>query len=160
MTTNSTKSCLSVAKYILVKAEEQSRMLTPMKLIKLVYMAHGWMLGLYGRPLFRENAEAWKYGPVIRELYREVKQYRNNSIPPSRFKPVGIDLNFDEDEKSVMDQTVSVYGRYSAIHLSMMTHAKGTPWDIVYNEIGHDFVIPNDLIEEHYASLYESNDEG
>ena len=149
-------SCLSVARYILDKAQEQERSLTPMKLIKLVYMAHGWMLGLYGRPLIRENAEAWKYGPVIRELYREIREFRNSPIPPSSVFPPNGEEEFDDLEKSVMDQTVDIYGCYSAIRLSMMTHAKGTPWDIVYNEIGRDFVIPNDLIEEHYMQLYES----
>ncbi len=31
-----------------------------MQLIKLVYLCHGWTMGLYSRPLI-ENVEAWQY---------------------------------------------------------------------------------------------------
>lgn len=148
-------SCLSVAKYLLDKAQEQERFLTPMKLIKLVCIAHGWMLGLYGKPLINENVEAWKYGPVVRELYHAIKQYRNRPIPPEAINyPDDFD-SFNEREEQVMDQTMDIYGRFSALNLSRMTHSKGTPWDIVYNQIGRDFPIDNELIEEHYRKLYD-----
>ena len=32
--------------------------LTPMQVLKLVYISHGWMLGLHQRPLFEEDVEA------------------------------------------------------------------------------------------------------
>ena len=126
-----------------------------MKLVKLVYIAHGWMLGLYGRPLIREDVEAWKYGPVIRELYHEVKRFRHHPIPPAALVPGEDESDFGEYEKSVMDQTFDIYGRRTALQLSQMTHSPGTPWDVIYNEIGNSFAIPGDLIEDHYARLYE-----
>ncbi len=147
-------SCLSVARYLLDRADTSNRSLSPMKLIKLVCIAHGWMLGLYGRPLIREDVEAWRYGPVIRELYQEVKQFRAMPVPAEHVAPPEDDEEFDADERSVMDQVHDIYGRHSAIQLSRMTHSPGTPWDIVYNELGQDFVIPNDLIEDHYNLLY------
>ena len=147
-------SCLAVARYLLERADASNRTLSPMKLIKLVYITHGWMLGLYGRPLIREDVEAWRYGPVIRELYQEVKQFRARPIPVDHIPPQA-DAIFDGLERSVMDQVHDIYGKRSAIQLSRMTHSPGTPWDIVYNQLGKDFVIPNDLIEDHYKALYE-----
>src|SRR5215510_7158653 len=47
--------------------------LTPMKLQKLVYFAHGWSLALTGVPLIKDAVEAWRYGPVIPALYHEFK---------------------------------------------------------------------------------------
>ena len=38
-----------------------------MHAIKLVYLCHGWMLGIYGRSLIGEPVEAWRYGPVVPE---------------------------------------------------------------------------------------------
>jgi len=63
-------SSISVAKYLLDNKEEDSGpSFSPMKIIKLVYIAHGWMLGINGLPLMKDPIEAWRYGPVIRELY-------------------------------------------------------------------------------------------
>ena len=148
-------SSVAVARYLLDRASKAGRPLSPMKLVKLVYIAHGWMLGLYGRPLIREDVEAWKYGPVIRELYHEVKSFRDHPVPPAALAPGEGEPDFDEHEKSVMDQTFDIYGIRTAIQLSQMTHSPGTPWDFIYNEIGNSFTIPNDLIEDHYARLYE-----
>ncbi|WP_131993555.1 type II toxin-antitoxin system antitoxin SocA domain-containing protein [Dokdonella fugitiva] len=40
-----------------------------MQLLKLVYLCHAWTLGLLGRPLLREEVQAWRYGPVFPALY-------------------------------------------------------------------------------------------
>ena len=149
----------SVARYILDRAREQGRSLTPMKLIKLVYIAHGWMLGLYGLPLIREDVEAWAYGPVVPELYQAVKRFRASPIPPEE---VGLPIDedeFDEFEIGVMNETLDIYGQRSALALSRMTHAPDTPWDVTYNKIGRSFAISNDLIEDHYEQLYEIHQE-
>ena len=50
---SNTKS-LAVAKYMLNKQRAAGDSVTPMQLIKLVYIAHGLMLGAYGRPLVDE----------------------------------------------------------------------------------------------------------
>ena len=42
---------------------------TPMHVIKLVYLAHGWMLGFTSRALINEAVEAWTYGPVVPSTY-------------------------------------------------------------------------------------------
>ena len=152
-------SAISVAKYLLDRANDQGRSISPMKLIKLVYMAHGWSLGLYGTPLIQEPVEAWKYGPVIRELYHKVKDYRSSPIPPGAFGSQRSDDEFSEIEKTVMDQTLEIYGKWSAIELSQLTHAEGTPWDVMYNKIGTSFAIPNDMIEDHYGKLYYESKE-
>ena len=148
-------SSLSVAKYMLVnRINENSPAFSPMKIIKLVYIAHGWMLGIHSRPLIREPVEAWRYGPVIRELYRSVKNFRNNPIDINAL-PEFDDEEFDEDEKDVMDEVLSEYERFSAAELSAITHADGTPWDLTYQQ--NRVIIPKDLIEEHYRRMYLEN---
>ena len=131
-----------------------------MKLIKLVYISHGWMLGLYGRPLIQEDVEAWKYGPVIYELYREVKKFRSRPVDPGQIGHASGRANedeFDEFEEDVMVQVLEIYGKRTAIQLSQLTHSPGTPWDVTYNQIGRSTTISNDLIEDHYARIYEDH---
>lgn len=72
---------LTVADAILKIAKSKGVSLTPMQLMKLVYIAHGWSLGLRGIDLFRNRIEAWQYGPVMPDLYHATKQFGRNPIP-------------------------------------------------------------------------------
>lgn len=141
----------AVAKLLLDKAHGKKLQLTPMQLLKLVYIAHGWMLGLYSRPLIREEIEAWEYGPVIRDLYHAVKEYRSRPVQDIKGVP---DENFDEIEENLIDQVLDIYGDKDGIFLSSITHMPGTPWETTWSIDGKNGVISNDLIESHYAEKY------
>ena len=82
---------VSVANYFIGKGIESGIEVTPMKLIKLVYVAHGWYLGNYQKPLIGEASEAWKYGPTIPSLYHSFKQLGNQKITKQKamFEVVG-----------------------------------------------------------------------
>ncbi|HHW4679552.1 MAG TPA: Panacea domain-containing protein [Xylella sp.] len=70
----------TIANYFLCRASQQGRALTPIQIIKLVYIAHGWHLGFRKEPLINEPVEAWRHGPVIRSLYGKVKKYGSSGI--------------------------------------------------------------------------------
>ena len=70
----------AVANYFLDKAKNAHRPLTPMKLQKLVYIAHGWHLALFDASLIRERVQAWRWGPVIEDLYHEFKEFAKQPI--------------------------------------------------------------------------------
>lgn len=139
----------AIARIFLQKASAKGDSLHPQKLVKLVYLAQGWMLGLYGRPLTAEDVEAWRYGPVYRRLYRKVAG--KDVVPKDRFDFA--DENPDEIQEHLINQIWDVYGSCTGGQLSTLTHQKGTPWDITYNEFGLNSVIPKDLIQEHYAEM-------
>ena len=48
---------------------------TPMHVLKLTYLCHGWMLGIYDHALINEPVEAWQYGPVVPSLYHKYKKF-------------------------------------------------------------------------------------
>jgi uncharacterized phage-associated protein len=75
-----TYSPLAIANYFIELAKKKDKFITPMKLQKLVYFAHGWCLALSDEPLIDEKIEAWKYGPVVTSLYHEFKRYGNDGI--------------------------------------------------------------------------------
>ena len=52
---------------------DQGRPITPMKLQKMLYLAHGIHLAAYDRPLLKEPIEAWSYGPIIPDVYQNFK---------------------------------------------------------------------------------------
>ena len=87
------------------------------------------MLALFGRPLVRQRIEAWKYGPVIRGLYADLKHYGNSPVTA----PIVAydDKPFDREELHVIEQVFKEYGGDTGIALSNWTHAAGSPWEQV-----------------------------
>ena len=73
----------AVANSILHNANETGKKLTPMQLIKLVYVANGWSLALLNRPLISEQIQAWQYGPVIPNVYRAFNRFGSAAITAS-----------------------------------------------------------------------------
>lgn len=144
------KSSRTVANEFLKLAREAGESLTPMQVLKLVYIAHGWMLALHHRPLIKDEVQAWQYGPVIPNLYNAIRRYR--SLPVEHITGLP-DENLDSDERSIVRQTFEIYGSLTGPALSRMTHAKDTPWDMTYEPGSFGITIPNDLIEDHYSSL-------
>lgn len=145
-------SSVIVANRFLQLAEAKKDKLTPMQLLKLVYIAHGWMLGLYGRPLINDKVEAWQYGPVIPALYKHVRNYKGEPVT-KKISAYFDDGDLDETECDVIDQVYDAYGDKSGMHLSRITHAKGTPWYLTYEEGSFGLTIPTDIIEDHYTKL-------
>ena len=151
---------ISVANYFIGKAlQEGDNTLTPMKLIKLVYIAHGWHLANYNNePLIGEAVEAWKYGPVIPSLYHEFKQYRNSPITQQKviFNEEGeaVILTAPAEYHPFLDAVWENYKNYSCLDLSTITHQNETPWHKtwVVNKGSQlsGAIISTESIAEHY----------
>ena len=151
-------SSVLVANRFLDLAKEKGGSLTPMQLLKLVYIAHGWMLGLNGVPLIRDRVEAWQYGPVIPNLYQHIRKYKGEPVT-KKINSLFEKGELDADEDDVISQVFDVYGEMPAMRLSRITHAKGTPWELTYEPGSFGINIPSDLIEDHYQKLAERSSE-
>lgn len=143
---------LTVADAILKIAKEKNRQLTPMQLVKLTYIAHGWSLGLRDRDLFKNRIEAWQYGPVIPDLYHATKAFGRNPIPlESVGDPTQVDVA--PEDKQLLEAVYEKYGHLDGIALSYITHRAGTPWTQVYRPGVMHIEIPDALIRNHYEDL-------
>ena len=143
---------LTVADAILKIAKEKNRQLTPMQLVKLTYIAHGWSLGLRDRDLFKNRIEAWQYGPVIPDLYHATKAFGRNPIP---LESVGdpTQVGVAPEDKQLLEAVYEKYGHLDGIALSYITHRAGTPWTQVYRPGVMHIEIPDALIWNHYKDL-------
>lgn len=160
-------SAIAVANAFIEKAAEKGiRDLTPMKLQKLVFFAHSWMLALSDKPLIKENVKAWKYGPVIDSIYHEFKSYGSKNItsPGTEFEGLDSDDVFDmkyiiprlpktdEHANAIVDAILETYGNRSATTLSNLTHEAGSAWAITRSKHRdgevREFIIPNDVIRD------------
>lgn len=140
---------LAVAQYLVDQAPTA---VTPMKLLKLVYIAHGYMLGMHGAPLLDEQVQAWKFGPTVASVYQAVRDYCSSPVQTV----VGAKAwggEFTSRELAVMDTVLERYGRVNAVALSGATHRPGTPWAITWSSHEQNTEISNDLITHFYRKL-------
>ena len=138
----------TVADDILRRAKARGMKLTPLQLMKLTYISHGFALAALKKDLFGERIEAWKYGPVIPDLYHATKSYGRNPIPSELISDEGPTLVGDVGQ--LLDQVVDKYGGLSAFALSSLTHMAGSPWSQVFKENERGVEIPDEIIKAHY----------
>lgn len=116
----------AVASYFIRRAYEDDRAaeMTNMKVQKLLYYAQSICLALYDKPLFDEEIQAWRYGPVCPPAYRFYSEFEAKQLPiPDEIyiKPI------PEETKKLLEEIWQYFGKYHAYQLSGMTHVE-FPW--------------------------------
>jgi uncharacterized phage-associated protein len=82
-----------------------------MKLHKLMYFAQRESFVQNDAPLFNEEFEAWKYGPVLREIRAH---YRANDF-----------IDYDDEQLTpIMDRVFEEYSHIMSWSLSMISHSE------------------------------------
>lgn len=127
--------------------------ISPMKLIKLAYIAHGINLAILDQPLFADKVVAWKYGPVITSIYDAVRQYRNRPVEYDLFDYT--DDRMDSGNLKSIEYAMDIYGELTASQLSTITHEEGSPWYQTHSWLTDIFggTISNDTIRTHYKQI-------
>ena len=176
-------SAKAIANYFIEQFGKQNA-ISPLKIQKLVFISHGWHLALYEQPLVSdESAEAWRYGPVFPSLYHEFKEFGNEPISrlAKKIKIIKTDNNSDfsmsrllkskfqteipkvkkSDKQvcSLLDRVWEVYGNYSGLTLSELTHCPHSPWEQTREKFPNirNANISDDLIQQHYSEKREKN---
>ena len=84
------------------------------------------------------------YGPVIRDVYVKFSEFGGSPI--KMIFPDAVRFENDEQEDFINTIIEKLRG-LSPWNLVRVSHAKGSPWDEVYNRRGQDKgIIPNGLI--------------
>lgn len=129
----------AIANFVLDEAAAAGVRLTNISINKIVYFICAEHLAKFGQPLVKAKIEAWKYGPVFRELYSEFKvcqdrpiEKRAEKINPHSGKRETCRL--DSEEPIVNDLRIwcRTYMRLSASQLVELSHAEDGPWDRVF----------------------------
>lgn len=139
-------NCFDVAKKIIEFAKEEEMTISPMKLLKLTYISQGYYLGFNGKPLFGNQIQAWKYGPVIPDLYHIIKRGNNEVVK------LYSENEINKDDSKFLKAIWDAYKKFNGLELSSKTHQDGSPWHQIYS--GHHYqVIQNDVIMNYYKKL-------
>lgn len=161
----------AVANSILRECEHHDIAVDPMKLQKLIYMAHGYYVGYTETPLIDEYFEAWPYGPVVPSVYHEFKRFGGKAIATgtralnyfrqpnqasteaesrAQYMPEN-----DRIANLVLNYVVETYGKFTATYLSALTHKVGSPWHQTRESQPNrrNTLIPDETIQRYFAQL-------
>lgn len=139
-----TVNALDAAKRL---CERSGWTLSNLELQKLLYIAHMFNLGQYGKPLISGHFEAWDYGPVHPELYHRAKIFGSS--------PVENIFRFSQDipegpEAELLDGAVDQLAHKRPGWLVAVTHWDEGAWAKHYVPGARGITIPNqDILQEY-----------
>ena len=139
----------SVIKYILSKCDD----MTNLTLQKSLYYIQGFYNAFHNAFIFEDDCEAWIYGPVYKEIYRQYSNYGFDSIDSENDFD---DSCFSADEKILIDSIIKYFCCYSGNTLIDITHRE-TPWlktrgDLPSN-VQSNRIITKDLIKDYFTAV-------
>ena len=118
--------------------------ITPLRVIKLTYMAHGFYLALFERSIFNESVQAWKYGVMIPSVYRAFGDYGSKSIKKTfLFGEIVTHKTVIE----VLDKTCDEFKHFTDLQLA--AYCQEPSWSCSYS-YSLENNIPNELIMEFF----------
>lgn len=89
------------------------------RLLKLAYYVQAWSMADRGRPAYPERTEAWRDGPVARDLWTDLQHYGGQRVDSA--KPL------DADDAALVERVLIMYGNMSEDDLVNLTHDEA-PW--------------------------------
>ena len=165
------EKALAVANDLVVRARQAGNPVTPLKLQKLLFFAHGWHLALSDKPLLDRPIEAWQHGPVIPSVYGAFRCFGGEPI-----LKFGAEVEFMPDYDTYREITPwlsagadyalgllrriwEVYGPYSPGQLSSLVREPGSPYSQVRlrNPYRRFVPIPDDEIKAYFKRQRELN---
>ena len=160
-------SAKMIANYFLSRYGEHG--ISPLKIQKLVYIAHGWHWAFFDAPLVDdEYAEAWEYGPVYPSLYHEFK-HRGRMPIIDLATDLSDDLesitpvipNSNKTVRNLLDRVWTVYGKYTDFQISTMCNRNGSPWSQAreQSQDRYNANIPDYLIKDYYKKKLQRSRE-
>lgn len=134
-------SALDIVHYIITYSCEMNMRITNLRLQKLLYFIQQEYLKDYGKPLFFDDICAWKYGPVVPNVYYIYSGYGRLPILNK------YESNLPNEIKKYIEKIVDKLKSKDSWDLVNDTHKVNGAWDKIYkNGEGDRRCIPIDLI--------------
>ena len=122
-------SAIDVAKYIIWFCKENGYSISNLKLQKLLYFVQAQFLISTGAPAFKEEIEAWDFGPVVSKVYQYFKMWGSSEIPG--FLAQNANENIFVKDQRIMNEILEECAPCSASFLVEVTHSQA-PWQDAY----------------------------
>ena len=132
---------LEIAKYIIDKCTKDNCPISNLQLQKILYYIQREFLQ-QGEIAFPEEIEAWQFGPVVPEVYR---QYCGFGALPIRMRYM---VRIELDDIRMINPIIEKKRILTPWDMVSDTHSSGKAWDLIYRDgAGDHQVIPQELIK-------------
>ena len=134
-------SALNIAKYTIDKCTKEMHPISNLQLQKILYYIQREFLQ-QGTRAFPEEIEAWQFGPVVPEVYR---QYCGFGALPIRMRYA---VNMESDDARIINPIIERKRMLNPWDMVSDTHSTGKAWDLTYRGgQGDHQIIPQELIK-------------
>lgn len=133
---------VAVSNNILMRAMRDGVQVTPLKLQKILYF----VASVYGSTtkenLLDERFEAWKFGPVIRSVYYEFRDFGSGAITEYATDAGQAKIARENDDSALREALDIVWAATRAktpSELVRITHLDGSAWSTAWDD-GDDYL--------------------
>lgn len=134
-------SALNMAKYIIDKCTKDRYPISNLQLQKILYYIQREFLQ-QGTVAFPESIEAWQFGRVVPEVY---KQYCGFGALPIRMRYV---VDIRSSDENIINPIIEKKRILNPWDMVSDTHSSGKAWDLIYRGgLGDHQIIPQELIK-------------
>ena len=144
--------------YVIEKFKKEKKSVTNLKLQKLMYFMEAlYMATSDENSLFEQEFLAWNFGPVCRELYDYYKDYGNDEIQLSESEKKRA-KKIPRINLILVDALFKMFSSWSTYDLVELTHLKGSPWFLVYDEEEKNIIISKEETKNWFKEKLKIND--
>jgi len=138
------KTAMQIAHYIVEKCSKENKAISNLQLQKILYYIQKTALQSdTGKPIFNDDFVAWKFGPVIEEVYYAYCVFGAMPIRRTYNEPI------EGSIKTLIDPIISRKRELDPWDMVAETHKEGGAWYITFNSgLGNGKVIDKNLIRQ------------
>ena len=148
-------TAMEVARYIINRYSEKGKPVSNMKLQKLLYLAQIYFLERTGKKLFEDDIKAWKFGPIVIDVYQGYCMFGANSIYRTYDGAKEIVENeLGKYKEHKLNEVLDENCKLESWELVRKVQEPGKAWDLTYRQgKGAYFTISEDNMKEFGSDL-------
>ena len=142
-------SVIDICRYTIIYCNRKNYTLSNLKLQSLLYLLQAVFLCEKDIACFDDDIEAWDFGPVVPNVYKEYKHFGALNIFPNYINFVGYyEENIDIEHRKLIEEVLNEFSCFTANGLVQMTQRQD-PWKNAYKE-GKKSVIKREDIKKYF----------
>ena len=137
-------SATAIANYFIQDAIDNDRVMTNLRLQKLIYFAHATYFKQYGELLINDQIEAWPFGPVIPNVYFKLKKYQYREIDDIIVEDNGRYFKIKDNDTEVkehLNKIIDVFKNVPTVKIVALSQQEDGAW---YKTLNEKNINPND----------------
>lgn len=136
-------TALDISQYVLKKCQDDNHPISNLQLQKILFFIQKDFIINHGEPLFDDDFEAWRFGPVIPSVYNRYCIFGAATIICTE-----VATTLSNQVKSIIDPIIKYRSSQDPWEMVRESHNAGGAWDSVYLDgKGNKKVIDKSIIK-------------